>query len=277
MKTLDEDYKKEAVEKIIEELSKQINFYSCAVGTDSSSYENMANHLNIAKNFLKTKNNEWLISIKEFMEIPEGQPDEKKCAEFLQFLSQVAKRVAVETRDNRRKHLLTVTKGYFKLSKYMHLDKQLMFLYLLDSISDTEIDFLFSYYNKKKDFDFSNIDEDQFTMQEKLASVGLISKDIKNLQSSFRAMNTQTKTNFEKLVKELNKIRSGTESYYDISYEDRFNATRDSPSVVYAQSLLGLEFVSFLLADDSIFVNENEKRLKQAKENITNAVMKFNR
>jgi hypothetical protein len=269
--TNDDNLKKEVMEIIVRQISYQLNARLNDVFSSTDSSEN------IAKKYFEQKNKEFLNELKNGLEISDDIPLEKEAAQITQFLVNIIKRVALETRDDRRKHLTTITKSSYKLSKYLHLDKQLMFLDMLDSISDTEISFLLSYYNKNNDFDISKVDEDQFTMQEKLASVGLIGKEIKNMQNAFRILAIQTKNNFEKMVKEINKIRNQTESYYDLSYEERFNINRDSPVVVYTQTMLGLEFVSFILGDDSVFIDLNEKRMKQVKENISNAVMKFKR
>ncbi|MFA6088342.1 MAG: hypothetical protein WC755_00630 [Candidatus Woesearchaeota archaeon] len=208
---------------------------------------------------LSMRNNEWLEKLKNATEIPVYLTDEQKIAEYTQFLYIVLKNVFIETRDSRRNYFFNLTKNYFEMIKFLSFDKQLLFLNILDSLSENEVIFLISFYNRNTNPTESIYDVEYTDIRERLASKGVITKEIKHMTSSFKIINLQMKKNFEKIIFEINKIRGNNDSYFDINYEEKFSPARDCPVIVYIESDLGIQFISFLMGNTSAFENNHVK------------------
>lgn len=191
--------------------------------------------------FLRKINKEWYEEYVSEVDVMFMIDDAQKSAENLQFMKEVIQKVAFETREEKRKRLLDIAINYHKRGGTF--DKKLLFLNILDSMSEDELTYFMKVYEPDGHSSLNNQ-----TMNNLLVGRGLIEIDEHKIQKSF-----------EKVSADINNIREfidkSTATYQHsspkLSSFPAYNHSFDEPKLEYNYTQLGLEFYDFLQRDDN--------------------------
>ena len=156
-------------------------------------------------------------------------------------MKEIIQKVAFETRKEKRKRMLDIAINYNKRGGTF--DKKLLFLNILDSMSEDELTYFMKVYEPD---DHHSLDNQ--TMNNLLVGRELIEIDEHKIQQSF-----------EKVSADINNIREFIEKFTatyqhsspKLSSFPAYNYSFDEPKLEYNYTHLGLEFYDFLQRDES--------------------------
>jgi len=169
--------------------------------------------------------------------IPEMIDESLTSKHHIQFLREWILKVGYETREEKRQRYLNIAMNYPK--KGFSFDKKLLFLNMLDRLSEDELHyFLKIYYPKVK----SIADDEE--LNNLLIGHGLLEIDDRQLQESFKKIGTDIGTVREYLEKTKDSLSYG--SAPTLSPFPEYNHLLDEPKINYKLTSLGREFYTFL-------------------------------
>ena len=209
----------------------------------------------MAKGFnkLSEMNKDWWNSYLTNFGAIELIDEQIKSPEYVQFIRQTIQFVAYETREKKREYLLNIAINYHKKHTEISFDEKMLFLNLLDNLSEMELIYVLSWYDKNSGIEIEyNNDKFQELIIYKLVGMGLISQSFDKFNDAFKKFGEQAEKTVEAINEQIESLKSDSPFYRKTNFTDiqKFNPYLDEPEIRYGNSNLGYTFVKFIKKTD---------------------------
>lgn len=203
----------------------------------------------MAKGFnqLSEMNKDWWDEYLTNLEAIELIDEQIKSPQYIQFIRQTIQIVAYETREKKREYLLNLATNYHVKLQGTSFDNKMLFLNILDKLSETELLFIISWYDRTLDPPILYYGYEE-PIRNKLVGIGLISQKFDKINKAFEKMNEQAEKTIETINTQIESLKSDSTFYRETNFFDvqKFDSSFDKPEVEYGTTQLGLEFVYFI-------------------------------